>query len=103
MPGRPWYRHQVYAPKFTYAPELLPSVSEALDAGDQSSAALQALRLADSSVVRRRFFAGGLDALTMGSRNRLAKATAAAEALRAKAEGLDYGLGRTERLTTGCS
>ena len=48
IPGRPWYRHQIYAPKFTYAPELLPAVSEALDAGDQSRAALHATRLAET-------------------------------------------------------
>ena len=30
IPGRPWYRHQIYAPKFTYAPELLPGVAEAV-------------------------------------------------------------------------
>ncbi len=47
IPGRPWYRHQLYAPKFTYAPELLPGVSEALDAGDRDRAATQAWRLAD--------------------------------------------------------
>ena len=34
IPGRPWYRHQIYAPKYTYAPELLPAVSEAVDRGD---------------------------------------------------------------------
>jgi N-acetylated-alpha-linked acidic dipeptidase len=34
IPGRPWYRHQIYAPKFTYAPELLPGVAAALDARD---------------------------------------------------------------------
>jgi len=51
IPGRPWYRHQIYAPKFTYAPELLPAVSEALDAGDRSRAALHATRLAD--IIRR--------------------------------------------------
>jgi N-acetylated-alpha-linked acidic dipeptidase len=32
IPGRPWYRHQIYAPKQTYAPELLPAVAEAIDA-----------------------------------------------------------------------
>ena len=36
IPGRPWYRHQIYAPKFTYAPELLPGVAEALDGGDEA-------------------------------------------------------------------
>jgi N-acetylated-alpha-linked acidic dipeptidase len=47
IPGRPWYRHQIYAPKFTYAPELLPAISEALDAADHSRAALHARRLAE--------------------------------------------------------
>jgi N-acetylated-alpha-linked acidic dipeptidase len=41
IPGRPWYRHQIYAPKFTYAPELLPAVAEAVDAG-------AAVRVADA-------------------------------------------------------
>jgi N-acetylated-alpha-linked acidic dipeptidase len=50
LPGRPWYRHQIYAPKPTYAPELLPALAEAIEAGDaekvgaavaQVSAALQ--------------------------------------------------------------
>jgi N-acetylated-alpha-linked acidic dipeptidase len=48
IPGRPWYRHQVYAPKFTYAPQLLPAVSEALDAGDRVRAADRAARLAET-------------------------------------------------------
>ena len=34
IPGRPWYRHQIYAPKPTYAPEVLPGVAEAVDAND---------------------------------------------------------------------
>lgn len=34
LPGRPWYRHQIYAPKPTYAPELLPALAEAIDSGD---------------------------------------------------------------------
>ena len=41
IPGRPWYRHLIYAPKHTYAPELLPGVAEAIDAraGDEQVAA----------------------------------------------------------------
>ena len=35
IPGRPWYRHQIYAPKFTYAPELLPALAEAVEANDE--------------------------------------------------------------------
>jgi N-acetylated-alpha-linked acidic dipeptidase len=46
IPGRPWYRHQIYAPKFTYAPEVLPAVAEALDGQDRGAVATQARRIA---------------------------------------------------------
>jgi N-acetylated-alpha-linked acidic dipeptidase len=46
IPGRPWYQHQIYAPKFTYAPEVLPGVAEALDEKDAPRASAQAERLA---------------------------------------------------------
>jgi N-acetylated-alpha-linked acidic dipeptidase len=46
IPGRPWYRHQIYAPKFTYAPELLPAVAEAVQNGNAADVARQAKRLA---------------------------------------------------------
>lgn len=46
IPGRPWYRHQIYAPKFTYAPELLPAVAEAAAREDAAEVRRQALRLA---------------------------------------------------------
>jgi N-acetylated-alpha-linked acidic dipeptidase len=46
LAGRPWYRHLVYAPKFTYAPEMLPGVAEAVDAGDARRAEHEAGRLA---------------------------------------------------------
>ena len=48
LPGRPWYRHLIYAPRFTYAPEVLPGVSEAIEAGDGGRAHAQAGRLADA-------------------------------------------------------
>ena len=51
LPDRPWYRHLVYAPKFTYAPELLPGVSEAIDAGNWPGAAQQARQL--NAAIRR--------------------------------------------------
>ena len=35
IPNRPWYRHLIYAPKPTYAPEVLPGVAEAIAAGDR--------------------------------------------------------------------
>jgi N-acetylated-alpha-linked acidic dipeptidase len=51
IPGRPWYRHQIYAPKFTYAPEVLPGPAEALEAGDARALEVQCGRLA--SAIRR--------------------------------------------------
>jgi hypothetical protein len=36
----------IYAPRFTYAPEVLPGVAEAVDAGDAVTAGLEARRLA---------------------------------------------------------
>jgi N-acetylated-alpha-linked acidic dipeptidase len=46
IPGRSWYRHLIYAPAFTYAPEVLPGVAEAIDAGDPARAREQSGRLA---------------------------------------------------------
>jgi N-acetylated-alpha-linked acidic dipeptidase len=46
IPGRPWYRHQIYAPKATYAPELLPGMAEAIDARDNERLAQQERRVA---------------------------------------------------------
>jgi N-acetylated-alpha-linked acidic dipeptidase len=45
IPGRPWYRHLMYAPKPTYAAEVLPGVAEALDAGDRRQIAAQVAHL----------------------------------------------------------
>src|SRR5581483_5149980 len=46
IPGRPWYRHLIYAPKATYAAEVLPGVTEAIDANDRAAIADQARRVA---------------------------------------------------------
>jgi N-acetylated-alpha-linked acidic dipeptidase len=51
IPNRPWYRHQIYAPKHTYAPELLPGVAEALEAQDDTRARKQLHAL--TAAVRR--------------------------------------------------
>jgi N-acetylated-alpha-linked acidic dipeptidase len=34
LPGRPWYRHTIFAPQYSYAPEVLPAVVEAVRTGD---------------------------------------------------------------------
>jgi N-acetylated-alpha-linked acidic dipeptidase len=46
IPGRPWYRHQIYAPKYTYAPEVLPGLAEAIEAKDAARVNEQEKRLA---------------------------------------------------------
>jgi len=45
IPGRPWYRHQIYAPKFTYAPDLLPALNEAIEAGDTQAVGTAVTRI----------------------------------------------------------
>src|SRR5207237_3783955 len=46
LAGRPWYRHLLYAPAFTYQPEVLPGLSEAVDARDPLRVAEEERRLA---------------------------------------------------------
>jgi N-acetylated-alpha-linked acidic dipeptidase len=41
IPGRPWFRHVLYAPRYTYAAMTLPGVQEAIDAGDWARARAQ--------------------------------------------------------------
>jgi N-acetylated-alpha-linked acidic dipeptidase len=45
IPGRPWYRHLIYAPKPTYAPEVLPGVTEAIAARDRKRIEAQVANL----------------------------------------------------------
>jgi N-acetylated-alpha-linked acidic dipeptidase len=45
IPGRPWYRHLLYAPKPTYAPEVLPGVAEALERRDRKQLTTQVAHL----------------------------------------------------------
>jgi N-acetylated-alpha-linked acidic dipeptidase len=44
--GRPWYRHLIYAPAYTYHPEVLPGVSEAIEARVPARVAEEERRLA---------------------------------------------------------
>ncbi len=41
IPGRPWFKHVLYAPRYTYAAMTLPGVQEAVDAGDWGRARAQ--------------------------------------------------------------
>ncbi len=45
IPGRPWFRHSLYAPKSTYAALELPGVREAIDEGDWPRAKREVARL----------------------------------------------------------
>ena len=46
IPNRPWYRHLIYAPKATYAPEVLPGITEALESGDRARVEREVAKLA---------------------------------------------------------
>jgi hypothetical protein len=46
LDGRPWYRHQIYAPAFTYEPEVLPALAEAVAARNPGRVADAEHRLA---------------------------------------------------------
>lgn len=50
LPGRPWYRHQLYAPGFYtgYGVKTLPGIREAIEKGDAEEAAAMAGRLEQS-------------------------------------------------------
>ena len=39
IPGRPWFRHQIYAPGINtgYAAQFLPGIRDALEAGDAAT------------------------------------------------------------------
>ncbi len=46
LPGRSWYRHLVFAPRFSYEPEILPGVSAAIEAGSTEAVTHEVRRLA---------------------------------------------------------
>jgi N-acetylated-alpha-linked acidic dipeptidase len=47
IPGRPWFKHVLYAPKYTYAAMELPGVREAVDASDWGRAKAQLAKLGE--------------------------------------------------------
>ena len=47
IPGRPWFKHSLYAARYTYAHLELPGLTEAAEAGDWKVAAEQAKILED--------------------------------------------------------
>jgi len=45
LASRPWFKHLIYAPKPTYKPSVLPALTEAIEARDQSRVRLEIERL----------------------------------------------------------
>jgi N-acetylated-alpha-linked acidic dipeptidase len=41
IPGRPWFKHLLFAPRYTYAAMTLPGITEAAEAGDWARATAQ--------------------------------------------------------------
>jgi N-acetylated-alpha-linked acidic dipeptidase len=41
IPGRPWFKHLLFAPRYTYAAMTLPGITEAAEAGDWDRAGAQ--------------------------------------------------------------
>jgi N-acetylated-alpha-linked acidic dipeptidase len=50
IPGRPWFKHSLYAARYTYAHLELPGLTEAAEAGDWKVAAAQAKILEDELI-----------------------------------------------------
>lgn len=51
IPGRPWFKHVLYAPRYTYAAMTLPGITEAAEAADWSRAAAQ-LKVVEEALLR---------------------------------------------------
>jgi N-acetylated-alpha-linked acidic dipeptidase len=51
IPGRPWFKHLIYAARYTYAHLELPGLTEAVEAGDWTEAERQ-LRILDAAIRR---------------------------------------------------
>jgi N-acetylated-alpha-linked acidic dipeptidase len=49
IPGRPWFKHLLYAARYTYANLELPGLTEAIEKGDWTLAAQQA-RLLEQAI-----------------------------------------------------
>ena len=62
LPGRPWFRHQIYAPGFYtgYGVKTLPGVREAIEKGDAAEAHEMAGQLAGALEGARRLLVGAL-------------------------------------------
>jgi N-acetylated-alpha-linked acidic dipeptidase len=48
LPGRPWFKHLIYAPRPTYKAMVLPALTEAIEGGDAVRARAEVKRLTDA-------------------------------------------------------
>ena len=55
IPGRPWFKHLLYAARYTYAHLEYPGLTEAAEAADWNAAAAQA-KILDAAIVRNTLF-----------------------------------------------
>jgi N-acetylated-alpha-linked acidic dipeptidase len=46
IPGRPWFKHMIYAARYTYAHLELPGITEAVEKKDWPTAGSEAAKLA---------------------------------------------------------
>ncbi len=69
IPGRPWFKHMLYAARFTYAHLELPGLTEAVEKGDWPVAAEQARLLTDAVARNTALLLGAADDLRNPERN----------------------------------
>ncbi len=58
IPGRPWFKHSLYAARYTYAHLELPGLTEAIEKGDWATARAQAKLLQDAVAKNTALIAG---------------------------------------------
>ena len=61
IPGRAWFKHLLYAPRYTYAAMTLPGITEAAEQGDWTRAGVQ-LSLVAEAIVRNSALADAIAA-----------------------------------------
>jgi N-acetylated-alpha-linked acidic dipeptidase len=88
IPGRPWFRHQIYAPGINtgYAAQFLPGIRDALDAGDDATVRTYRDLLLDSlrRVTATASRAAGRSAAARAAKRRFATRPTAAAAAAAR-------------------
>ena len=98
IPGRPWFKHLLYAPRYTYAAMTLPGITEAAEAGNWPRARAQAPRV-EGAIAKN-------EALLAAAADRLAASAPPADTLASRLRAIrDRVDGRmavyVEHLTTG--